>query len=78
MSRRDPEMALVQLDSGGRSKFLLGELQPATNNDQTLLQEISERLRDRSGCLTVDMPVGDVVDAQIWPASHLARGLKEQ
>jgi hypothetical protein len=78
MSRPDPEMALVQLESGGRSKFVLGELQPAMNNDQTSLQEITERVRDRSDVLTVNMPMREWIDAHVWPVSRLARGLKEQ
>jgi hypothetical protein len=39
-------------------------------DDHTLLAELTERVNDSRDGFTVVMPVGEWIDAQLWPASE--------
>jgi hypothetical protein len=69
--RTKREMALVRFDDGERRRVVLSEVKLATENDQTLLHEITVRVRDSSDGFTVVMPVSEWIDA-LWPASERA------
>jgi hypothetical protein len=58
-------IALRLVSASGDGEALVG-------NDQTLVAELTERLKDSSDGFTVVMPVGEWIDAHLWPASERA------
>jgi hypothetical protein len=70
--RTSTEMALVQFDDGESRKIALSMLKRATTDEQTLLQEITERVQDSSDGFHVVMPVSQWIDAHMWPAPERA------
>jgi hypothetical protein len=70
--RTTTETVLVRFDDGGCRQFVLGELELAKGNDQTLLREITERMQDTGDGFAVVMPVSLWADAHVWSAAERA------
>jgi hypothetical protein len=70
--RADTAMgAAVSFDDGACRTFVLSDLRLAPGNDQTLLREITERMKEaRDEGFNIVMPVGEWIDAQLWPAAE--------